>query len=94
MLGGRWPGRLHVLLGILLVVASCRQGATLPAPPSILLLTLDTTRADFLGCYGGSASTPALDRLAADALVFDNLFSVGFGTSPSHASLFTGLYVS
>ncbi|HZI65780.1 MAG TPA: sulfatase, partial [Thermoanaerobaculia bacterium] len=35
-------------------------------PPSIVLLTLDTTRADSLGCYGGkAASTPNLDALAA-----------------------------
>jgi len=63
-----------------------------PAPPSVLLVTLDTTRADHLGCYGaGFAATPALDALAASGVRFDEAISPAPLTLPSHASLFTGL---
>lgn len=60
-----------------------------PGAPSLLLITADTTRQDVLGPYGGDAATPSLDVLAADGVVFENAFSVAFGTAPSHASLFT-----
>lgn len=56
---------------------------------SLLLITADTTRQDVLGPYGGEAATPSLDALAADGIVFENAFSVAFGTAPSHASLLT-----
>lgn len=63
------------------------------APPSIVLFTLDTTRADFLGCYGrAQAHTPVLDALARDSLLFEQAYSVCPLTLPSHASIFTGLY--
>ena len=44
-----------------------------PAPESlsVVLITLDTLRADVLGCYGGSVATPAIDRLAAEGVVFE-----------------------
>src|SRR5213079_947961 len=38
---------------------------------NVLLITIDTLRADALGCYGGPAATPALDRLAAEGVRFD-----------------------
>jgi arylsulfatase A-like enzyme/Flp pilus assembly protein TadD len=63
-----------------------------PAPaPSVLLITLDTTRADHLGCYGAEhASTPHLDRLAVQGVLFENALSPAPLTLPSHASLFSG----
>ncbi len=63
--------------------------------PSILLITLDTTRADRLSCYGYEKSTsPNLDRLAADGVRFTNAYAVSSWTLPTHASLFTGKFPS
>jgi arylsulfatase A-like enzyme/Tfp pilus assembly protein PilF len=62
-------------------------------PPHILLITLDTTRADRLGCYGYSAArTAALDELAASGVLCENACTVAPLTLPAHVSLFTGLY--
>lgn len=62
-------------------------------PRGVLLITLDTTRADALGCYGGSPEiAPHLDRLAADSVRFDRARSVAPLTLPAHASMLTGLY--
>jgi arylsulfatase A-like enzyme len=58
-----------------------------------VVITLDTMRADRLPAYGfSSVATPALDRLAAEGVVFDRAFAAVPLTLPSHASLFTGLY--
>ncbi|HEY3968843.1 MAG TPA: sulfatase, partial [Planctomycetaceae bacterium] len=60
---------------------------------NLLLITLDTTRADHLGCYGCStARTPALDALAAAGMLCDCAYTVAPLTLPAHASLYTGLY--
>jgi len=62
-------------------------------PRNVLLITLDTTRADRIGCYGHSeARTPALDRLAESGIRFENAFAPVPLTLPSHASLMTGTY--
>jgi len=59
---------------------------------SILLITLDTTRADRLGPYGYEAArTPALDAFAAEGTLFERAYSVGPVTLPSHSTMFTGL---
>lgn len=64
-----------------------------PIPTGIVLVTLDTTRADRLPAYGYmSASMPHLDRLAREGIVFDRAITVAPLTLPAHASLFTGLY--
>jgi arylsulfatase A-like enzyme len=63
--------------------------------PPIVLITLDTTRADHLSCYGHHRETsPHLDRLADDGQLFKNAVAVSSWTLPTHASLFTGLYPS
>ncbi|MGH7927831.1 MAG: sulfatase-like hydrolase/transferase, partial [Candidatus Binatia bacterium] len=63
--------------------------------PNIILIVMDAVRADHLSCYGYSrVTTPALDGLAAEALVFDRAFAAAPWTPPSHASLFTGTYPS
>ncbi len=60
---------------------------------NVLLVTLDTTRADRLGCYGhGRARTARLDRLAAEGVRFQNAYADAPITLPSHASILTGLY--
>jgi len=60
---------------------------------NLLLVTLDTTRADRLGVYGNSAiKTPTLDHLAATGVVFSTVTAVAPLTLPAHASLMTGRY--
>ncbi|MBK8270424.1 MAG: sulfatase [Planctomycetes bacterium] len=62
-------------------------------PEHILVVTLDTTRADRIGCYGwASARTPRLDALAAGGVRFAEAFASAPLTLPSHASLFTGVH--
>jgi arylsulfatase A-like enzyme len=61
-------------------------------PPDVVLIVLDTTRRDHLSLYGyPEPTTPHLDALARRAQVYDDAWSVSPWTSPSHASLFTGL---
>jgi arylsulfatase A-like enzyme/tetratricopeptide (TPR) repeat protein len=60
---------------------------------NVLLITLDTTRADRLGCYGyAGARTPVLDALAASGVLCEHAYTVAPLTLPAHTSLFTGLY--
>jgi len=60
---------------------------------SVLLITLDTTRADALGAYGHEPSvTPNLDRLAREGVLFTRAFTVAPLTLPAHASMLTGLF--
>ena len=59
---------------------------------NVLLVTIDTLRADALGAYGGPASTPALDRLAAEGVRFEFAHAHAVLTLPSHASILTGEY--
>ena len=71
------------------ILAGC--GSERADHPNILLITLDTTRADHLGCYGyPRATSPNLDRLAEDSIVYTNAIAVSSWTMPTHASLFTG----
>ncbi len=62
--------------------------------PSALLITLDTTRADALGCYGGATPEVSveLDGLARRGVLFENAHTVAPLTLPAHASMLTGLY--
>ncbi|HEY3120622.1 MAG TPA: sulfatase-like hydrolase/transferase [Vicinamibacteria bacterium] len=65
-----------------------------PAPKdlNVVVVTLDTTRADRLGCYGFQGiETPQIDALAADGVVFDHATATVPLTFPSHSSIFTGL---
>ncbi|NJP07012.1 MAG: sulfatase [Chloroflexaceae bacterium] len=63
--------------------------------PDIMLLVLDTQRADRLSCYNPQVATsPAIDWLAAESTLFRHAFSAAQWTIPSHASMFTGVYPS
>jgi arylsulfatase A-like enzyme len=74
-------------------LAACTARGPMPRPSNVLIVTLDTTRADRLPAYGDqSASMPALDRLAREGVVFDNATTVAPLTLTAHTSLFTGLY--
>ncbi len=72
---------------------------TLPTQPpeprrQVLFVTLDTLRADHLGCYGNEEiRTPNLDALARAGVRFEDAVSASNVTNPSHSSMFSGLYV-
>ncbi len=64
-----------------------------PNALNLILITLDTTRADRLGCYGyAKAWTPNLDKLAAEGILFGQMYCQTAMTLPSHASILTGLF--
>lgn len=59
----------------------------------VIIISLDTTRADFLGCYGSDhVKTPNLDALAAEGVLFNDYVTAAPTTLSSHTSLFTGKY--
>jgi len=67
--------------------------ATGPAVRNVILISIDTLRADRLGCYGYErATSPVLDAFAARGTLFENAYATSPWTKPSHASLFSGLY--
>ncbi len=75
--------------------AGCQKGASPSAEalPNLVFITLDTTRADRLGCYGYfRETTPRLDEFAEQCVVFDECITVMATTLPTHVSLFTGTY--
>jgi choline-sulfatase len=62
-------------------------------PANVLLVTIDTLRADYLGCYGrDSIATPNIDKLAARGVRFSQAIAQVPLTAPSHASILTGAY--
>jgi choline-sulfatase len=65
------------------------------APPDVFLVTIDTLRADHVGCYGyKQIETPALDSLAADGVRFAHAFTHSPITNTSHTTILTGLLPS
>jgi len=61
--------------------------------PNVVLISLDTTRRDHLSCYGyPRPTTPEIDTVAAESLLFTNSWANSNWTLPTHASLLTGLY--
>jgi arylsulfatase A-like enzyme len=84
------PGWTH--LHLVRVHRHPRQRSS-AAAPNVLLLVVDTLRADALGCYGATPSpSPALDRLAQGGMRFEDVVAHAPWTVPSVTSLFTGLY--
>lgn len=88
----RGPGLTLVLAALL---TCCGRPAQGPGPllegSNLLLVTLDTTRADALGCYGGPGwSSPRLDALAAEGVRFTSARTTSPVTLPSHATILTG----
>ena len=86
----------RALQACLIVVAvfslqACSTGRG--TPPNVLLIVLDTTRADRISSFGYERqTTPNLDGFAEEGILFENCTTPGPWTLPSHASLFTGLY--
>ncbi len=102
---GRWiAAALAAGLGLLVAVGFAAYRASLPtetplAPtpggprPNVLLITLDTLRADYVGCYGHPwIETPTLDRLAGEGVRFSQTVAQAPSTTPSHCSLMTSVY--
>jgi arylsulfatase A-like enzyme len=87
------PRRSQLALAVATLIGLSSAGA--PAdelPANVVLITLDTIRADHLSCYGYERPTsPHLDRLAEEGTRFDAFVNASSWTLPSHASLFTGL---
>ncbi len=96
----RRPG-IAIVLAVLAAAAAAvvlflprerRVPVTRDSGMNVLLITLDTTRADHLGCYGYEAArTPYLDELAANGILFSNAYCQVPMTLPSHCSILTGL---
>ncbi len=87
------PVRSVLLLGCL-AAAGCAPSTAppLPAPRSVLLVTVDTLRADRVGVYGDEAArTPAMDALAAAGVLFEHAYTPAPITLTAHASILTGL---
>src|SRR5947209_5310869 len=73
-------------------VGALPRGIT-PSDLNLLIITLDTTRADRLGAYGWREdATPALDRIAREGVLFEHATSPAPLTLPAHSSLFTGKF--
>lgn len=76
-------------------VTSGRRPLSRGPVPNVILLTLDTVRADHLGCYGRrSARTPNLDWLASEGTLFERCFSQSNITLPSHLAILSSRYPS
>lgn len=91
----RRTGTFVVAAILLLGVAAAGLGLALRrerAPQAVVLITLDTLRADRLGAYGSRAGlTPELDRLAATGVTFERAWTTAPLTVPAHVSMLTGL---
>ncbi|QDU66717.1 sulfatase [Engelhardtia mirabilis] len=73
------------------LVSACGGGGP-ESPPDILLISLDTLRADRVSAYGSrQETTPNLDRIAASGVLFSEACSPASQTAPSHVSIFSGL---
>ena len=97
-------GHLHDAVVLHVDIEIAPDPAVLPEPPcdaitwdgdvrlrNVVLVVNDTMRRDAAGVYGGSASTPALNRLARENLYFTQAVSQAPWTKPSMASMVTGL---
>ncbi|HEX9795294.1 MAG TPA: sulfatase [Planctomycetota bacterium] len=99
LVGGALAGLVAMLVVVAVFLAGTASAVLLGPPPvparagspDVVLITWDTVRADVLSIHGGAGiATPNLDRLAAEALVLEQMIAVAPITGPSHASLLTG----
>ena len=80
-------------LGILLMcIPLIRCGGGPKTRPDVLLIVSDALRKDMLGCYGGPAHTPNIDRLAENGVLFEKAYSTAPSTFPSSTAMLTGGY--
>jgi len=87
--------RLPSLAGLLLLANGCGPSGP-PRDVNLLIVSIDTLRADRLGCYGndewGESPSPRLDALAAESVLFESAYASRGQTHPSLASMLTGKY--
>ena len=84
---------LLLVVGLCSLLSACDGRSGDPPQINVVVITLDTTRADRLAPYGYmDASMPALERLAREGVIFDRAMTVAPLTLPAHSSLFTGLF--
>lgn len=92
----RTAGRIVIAVGLIAVVVAFapRLLPRPPAPRHVIVLSLDTTRADALGPWSDDERvyTPAVDALAAESLLFERHFSSAPSTLASHTALMTGVH--
>lgn len=87
-----------VIILVLIGLASTAAWLTLRSPeprqrPNVILISIDTCRPDYFGCYGrAGGTTPHIDAFAADAVKFSNVVSPVPLTFPAHSSMLTGTY--
>jgi arylsulfatase A-like enzyme len=95
-LAWRGPARTGGLIPALAARGAAGTGAAPGSPQrNVILVSIDTLRADHLGCYGyGPPTTPEIDRFALGAIVFENAIAQAPSTLPSHASIFTSMLPS
>src|SRR5262249_49386276 len=84
-------------IGIVALVFALSCGGPRPAPAftarNLLLITIDTLRADHVGAYGYTrARTPALDSIAQGGVLFERAYAASPITLPSHATMLSGRY--
>jgi arylsulfatase A-like enzyme len=86
-------GRVRGLAALALAAAMCGCAGSDPAAPNLLLIVVDTLRADHLAAYGyGKGETPHLTRLAREGTRFETAYAPTATTGPTHAGLFTGRF--
>jgi len=88
-----WWGLRIPAVAALLFFSVIAGGCSKEPPWNVLVVSFDTTRADHMACYGHPrASTPNVDRLAAEGTRFDRAYTSVPITLPSHSTIFTGTY--
>jgi choline-sulfatase len=89
----RWLYAIAALALVLIVAGATwtRLQSSRSSTPPVVLISIDTLRADHLAIYGAkSVRTPTIDALAADGIVFDNAYAHSPQTLPSHVSILSG----
>jgi arylsulfatase A-like enzyme/Flp pilus assembly protein TadD len=78
--------------GAVFLAGGCLAVGCASRPPDVVLITLDTTRQDVIGLYGGAAMTPSLDELGHQGAWFTRAYTVTPLTIPAHSSIMTGAW--
>ena len=90
--GSRAPWAISCIIAVAVGLGGCGGGGgTAGASGDVLLIVVDTLRADYVGAYGSECATPNIDGLAARGITFTRAYSHIPITGPSHSSLFTAL---
>ncbi len=94
-------GQLFILISILLICSSCRDipettvAFDFETPKNVILISIDTLRADRIGAYGyDKPISPNIDQFAKDSVIFEHAYTSSNWTLPGHAGMFTGLMSS